>query len=358
MGGDEVNPESEINTNTEFSTPEITEVAIGQATEKMRAENNQILNMDKAKEWFNSELGLIEYKAREFSQNAKEFFKNITWRKAAVLGSTAALAFVLVCCTDKSAETSSPAIPLEVPQTQALNTEVSEGEKETQEIKKDLEASMEAPEEKEQPPEVDLGWHNWMTFDIWGGSSKPPTEEEMEERFNPESRDGPIYMFFTRDRIVYDDKMMFALETTTPDYNPGWDYVEAVNDDTVGLSLNLNEVEKEILKQYILFRQNDGKNTRLFLFIDEKKEGEEIRCMAEKEGALVVIEDLTEEEKLKSEDGKDFKVNIYDNKDIPWYELPYESWKEVGENKSTLDLRKGQIHASCDIDDIRAGVTK
>lgn len=210
------------------------------------------------------------------------------------------------------------------------------------------------PTATEMAPEVDLGWHDWMIFkDVFGGWSQPVTEELMEEKFNPKNYDGPIYMFFTRDGVMR-HPMTVPYETTTPKYNPGWDYVEAINSDKVGLALDLSDVEKEILKQYILFRKDDGKNLRLFLFIEDKKEGEEIRCFREKEGSLVVIEDSTEEEKLNT--GKNFKVTIYEDEDIPWYELPRESWEGIKANNTMLDLRNGKINSFCDINDIKGGV--
>ena len=212
------------------------------------------------------------------------------------------------------------------------------------------------PTATEMPPEVDLGWHDWMIFkDFWNGSSKEVTNEFLEEHFNPEDYKGPIYMFITRDKYTRKTRT-FPYETTTPDSQPGWDFVESLNDEEAGFGFDLNNVEKEILKQYILFRKDDGKKLRLFLFIDDKQEGEEIRCFREQEGSLVVIENLSEEDKLNNEDGKDFKVTIYEDEDIPWYELPRESWEGIQENNTILDLRDGEIRSFCDMDDIKEGV--
>lgn len=154
---------------------------------------------------------------------------------------------------------------------------------------------------------------------------------------------------------MYNDKMTFPLETVTPEYNPGWNYVETINGDEVGISLDLNEVEKEILEQFILFRKDQGSKLRLFLFIGDKQEGREIRDFFDKEGAFVLIEDA---EVLEGyEDEKDFKVTIYKQEDIPWDVIPKEVWDDIAEGNVMLDLRGGRVNCFANVNDIRGGVT-
>ncbi len=142
---------TEIEADKEASTFEVSEAKIEQAIENLKQEDSQRIDMDKEKGLFNSEVNVIKFKAYELSHNVKEFFKSMTWSKAAKLGSTAALGFILVSCSAKSVKASAPIEPVEeVPAVEVLNS----SEEKTEDIKEKVEESREAPESELSEKEI------------------------------------------------------------------------------------------------------------------------------------------------------------------------------------------------------------
>ena len=99
-----MNPESEVNTQVIGSLSDVkhegtNEVVMEQVTEKVKEKNSQIIEMDKVKGLFSSEMNAMKFRAYEFGQNVKRIFENLTWSKAAKFTSTAALGFILASCS-------------------------------------------------------------------------------------------------------------------------------------------------------------------------------------------------------------------------------------------------------------------
>lgn len=68
------------------------------------------MNWDKKQGFGRSKRKCLKFKAYKSSQNWKDFLKNVTWSKAARFGSAVALSFLLISCTEKTAEATVPTV--------------------------------------------------------------------------------------------------------------------------------------------------------------------------------------------------------------------------------------------------------